>query len=153
MDYQLASGARLVVSQAPFVDAFALHKALLASVKGTPLTDEQGRPLELGNLAKMDINALKDLCIAAATSPEVQRTLDLCAQRATYNARKVDTDLFDDPKDGGKAREDYYEIAWKIIEVNALPFFKTTFSRLKGALPGAPTASPASPSAPATTSA
>jgi hypothetical protein len=133
MDYQLASGAKLTVSQAPFVDAMALQKALLAAAKGLPMA---------ADIMKMDVAVLKDVIIAAATSPEVEKALFQCAARATYDSVRVDPDLFDDAKIGTRARADFYEIAWKIIEVNCGPFFKTTFSRLKAALPAAPAASP-----------
>jgi hypothetical protein len=132
MDFKLASGASLTVSQAPFVDAMALQKALLASVKGLPLS---------ADIMKMDVSVLKDGVIAAATSPEVEKALFQCAARATYDNIVVSSDLFDDPKIGTQARKDFYDIAWKIIEVNCGPFFKTTFSRLKAALPAAPAAS------------
>lgn len=132
MDFKLSSGASLVVSQAPFVDAMALQKALLASVKGLPLS---------ADIMKMDVSVLKDGVIAAATSPEVEKALFQCAARATYENIVVSADLFDDPKIGTQARKDFYDIAWKIIEVNCGPFFKTTFSRLKAALPVAPAAS------------
>ena len=138
MEFTLASGAKLVVSQAPFVDAMALHKALLASVKGLPLSDD---PM------KMDLAVLKDAVISAAVSPEVEAALFKCGVRAIYNNRAVDHDLFDDEKIGTTAREDFYEIMWKIVEVNCGPFFKKAFSRLKVALARPSTASPASPSA------
>jgi len=135
MDFQTASGAKLSVTQASFVDSMALHKALLASVKGLPLAQD---------ITKMDLTVLKDMVVAAATSPEVEKALFRCAERATYESVRVNEELFDDQKIGNRAREDFYEIAWKVVEVNCGPFFKRTFSRLKGALAGAPTASPAS---------
>ena len=133
MDFTLSSGMKLVVTPAPFVDAMALNKALLLSVKGLPISDD---------MLKMDISVLKDAVISAATSPDVEQALYRCGKRALYNNRVVEPDLFDDPQIGDQAREDFYDIAVKIVEVNCGPFFKKTFSKLKGAL-AKPTASPA----------
>jgi hypothetical protein len=132
MDYQLGSGAKLKVTQASFVDSMALHKALLASVKGLQVS---------ADILKMDVSALKDAVISAATSPEVEKALFRCGEKATYENVRVTPSLFDDVQIGTQAREDFYEIAWKIVEVNCGPFFKRTFSRLKAAFPGTPTVS------------
>ena len=127
MEYVLDSGAKLSVTQAPFINAMALYKALLASVKGLQLAED---------VMNMDVTVLKDAAISAATSPEVEQALYKCARRATYNTFPVDPSLFDDPRIGTQAREDFYEIAWRVVEVNCGPFFKRTFLRLKGALAG-----------------
>lgn len=131
MDFKLASGAKLSVTEAPFVDAMALQKALLASVRGVPLAQD---------IMKMDVSVLKDAVISAAISPEVESAVFRCADRATYDNIRVSEDLLNDPKIGTRAREDFYEIAWNIIVVNCGPFFKRTFSRLKAALPATPDA-------------
>jgi hypothetical protein len=138
MDFTLGSGAKLTVSQAPFVDAMALHKALLSSVKGVKLSED---------IFKMDVSVLKDVVVEAATSPAVEQAVFKCGARALYgpDMLSVSPALFDDPKIGTQAREDFYEIAWKIVEVNCSPFFKNAFSRLKAAFPQKePTASPKS---------
>jgi hypothetical protein len=135
MKFTLKSGVEIDVTQAPYRDAMALHKALLSSIKGLPISDD---------ILKMDISILKDAIVSAAISQEVEDALFKCGERATYANIRITQDLFDDTKVGTKAREDFYEIAWRIIEVNCGPFFKGAFSRLKAALPSAKTASPAS---------
>lgn len=133
-DYVLSSGARLHVTVAPFADANALVKALAKCAKGLPLGAD---PL------KADVGVLKDMLVEALTSVEVEQGLKRCMERASYNDMKITTSIFDDPKVGQQARQDYYEICWKVIEVNCAPFFVKTFSALRARLASV-TASPGS---------
>ena len=125
--HTLPSGAELDVTVAPFADADALTKALLKAVKGVELR---------ADILQMDMTAIKDVVVGAATSDEVDRALFKCAERASYNGVKVSKGLFDDPEIGTQAREDYYHLCLKVIEVNCLPFFKAAFSELKTRLKG-----------------
>jgi hypothetical protein len=133
MEFTLASGAKLSVTEAPYRDTMSLQRSLLSAVKGFPIGDD---------IMNMDLSVLKDAILSVATSNDVEVALFRCGARATYDDVKVTESLFDDPKMGLRAREDFYEIAWKIIEVNCGPFFKQPFSRLKAVFPGTPTASP-----------
>jgi hypothetical protein len=134
MECVLKSGAKLDVTEAPFGQALALQKAIMAAVKGLPLA---------ADISKLDLSVLKDAVIAVATDDTVEKALFACFARATYNNIRVTEDLFNDVKLGTEARKDFYEISWKVIEVNCGPFFINAFSRLKGAFAGTPAASPA----------
>lgn len=127
-DYTLSSGARLHVTVAPFADANALVKALAKCAKGLPLGED---PLKAG------VGVLKEMLIEAVVSPEVEAALSQCFSRCSYNDRKIDKTLMDDPAVGEQARQDYFEICWKVVEANCSPFFVKTFSALKARLGGA----------------
>jgi len=122
MEFTLKSGAKLVVSLSSFQDAHSLTKALLKSLKGTDVPES---PMD------MDVKDFFNALISVATSDEVEQHLFKCGERALYNGVKFNRDLFDDKNLGEQAREDFYEISIKIIEVNCRPFFKRTFSMLK----------------------
>lgn len=121
----LASGAQLQITSAPFKDAHALHKALLAAAKGIPLAADP---------FKQDVSVLKDIVINAATSDDVEACLFRCFERVTYDGLKLKVDLFDDPKIGDKVRTDFYLIAWEVARHNCAPFFGQAFSLLKSRL-------------------
>ena len=121
-DFVLPSGAKLNITYAPFKDARALHQSLLLAVKGIPLSEK---------IFETDITSFKDAAIMVASSPEVERNVWECAKRATYNGIRVQPELFDDAAMGQQAREDFYQICWRVIEVNCKPFFFQIFSQLK----------------------
>ena len=138
-EFTMPSGAKLHVSMAPFEDADELKNAILKAAKDLKMTEDI-LGIEMSTLAQ-DAGALTQLMgtlINAATSPDIKQAVFRCAARASYDKRKVDNALFDDPELGEKAREDYYAICMKIAEVNVLPFFKKVFSRSRK-----PTAKPA----------
>lgn len=122
MDFTLETGAKLHITVAPFEDAFRLQKALIASTKGVPLEKD---------LMQMELATLKDIVVNAITSTEVVDAMFKCMERATYDNKRVNRDLFDEPNTGERNREDFYEICWRIAEVNCGPFFKRIFSKLK----------------------
>ncbi len=124
-DITLESGAKLHITRAPFVDAMALQNALIKSNKGVPLPN---------NPLNMEIGDLKDAVISAAASEDVREQLDKCMGRCTYNNMRISPELFDDPKMGDTARQDYYLIVWRVIEVNCGPFFFHLFSKWKDLL-------------------
>lgn len=129
MDKTLPSGATLHVGPAPFEDAIALHDGVLEAFKGFQI------PGNVQDLMDLDMSDVKDAVISAATSKAVRAGIFACARRCTYNNRGITQDLFDDPKTGQQAREDYYAMAWEIIQANCGPFFVKTFSWLKALLP------------------
>ncbi len=129
-EFMMPSGAKLHVSMAPFEDADELKNAILKSANGLKVTQEI-LGIDMSKLAS-DPGALTQVMgtlINAATSPAIKDAVFRCATRASYDNRKIDNALFDDPKVGEKAREDYYTICMRIAEVNVLPFFKKVFSR------------------------
>ncbi len=146
MEIKLESGAKLVITPAPFGDALGLQKAIMKAVKGAKVMDG----VKSLNLADVDMDAIKDALIDAATSPEVETCLFKCFERSTYNGARVNADLFDDPakNDAGKekgleARKDYYFIAWEVVKANCAPFFERTFSMLKASRVAPAAATPA----------
>ncbi len=122
MDYTLPSGAKMTVSEAAYVDADALLKALAKCAKGIPLPK---------NFLEADVTVLKDVLVEAIVSDEVDKALFKCGERAAYENMKVSVALFDDPKLKDSARQDRFMIFWHIIEVNCGPFFGKTFSILR----------------------
>ena len=122
----LSSGARVVITVAPFVDAHSLFKSLLKSAVGVKVSE---------NFLEQDITNLKDAIIAAAVSPDVEVALFKCFDRVLYNGIRFTRDIFDDPKEGEKAREDFYPVAIEVIRENCLPFFRQTFSAFRGFTP------------------
>lgn len=132
MNVDLPSGAKLVVTIAPFVDSNALMKSVLRSIRGVPLKETFGAELDMKNPAFIALMAERILSVAV--SDEVETALFQCALRASYKDVKVTKQLFDDPELGESAREDYFKIARTIIEVNCGPFFRQTFSELKALL-------------------
>lgn len=129
-EFTMPSGAVLLVCAAPFEDADALKNAIIKSAEGLKITPEI-LDLDMGKL-QSDPDALTQLMgtlVNAATSKDIKDAVFRCAAKASYEKRRVDTSLFDDPEIGEKAREDYYSICLRIAEVNVLPFFKKVFSR------------------------
>jgi hypothetical protein len=130
--FTLGSGATLKVTIAPFKDANNLKNALLSAAKGMTGLDES--IIGAAGLKEMDLGPILNAILNAATSTTVEQAMFDCAIRATYNDVRVNRELFDDQKIGQQAREDYYEIALKIIEVNCTPFFKRVASLYSGFL-------------------
>ena len=114
MDYKLESGAKLSVTQSSYEDAIDLNDELLKSFGEISLTDDI-------------VNKIK----TAASSPVVRRCIMKCAERAVYENVRVSKELFDDPKLGVQARKDYFEICFRIVEVNCYPFLEGLLSLLK----------------------
>lgn len=135
MEFVLPTGAKLVVSEAAYVDADALLKALAKCAKGIALPN---------NFLEADVTVLKDVLVEAITSDEVDRALFKCAERAVYENQKVTKGIFDDPKLKDGARQDRFLIFWHVIEVNCGPFFGKTFSILKERLRTSPSFQPSS---------
>ncbi len=125
--FTLSTGAKLEVTESSFAEAYALEKALISSVKETNLSGLQVKK----DVFDMDVDVLLKSVLVMATSPEVERCLFKCFERATYDGVKISRGLFDDPKIGLQIREDFHEICLKVAEVNCLPFLKRIFSVLK----------------------
>lgn len=131
-DITLPSGAKLKITVAPFGDAHALLKAILKAVKGLNLSPESlGVDMSLEGLRTAPPSFLSQIIekvLSIATSDEVEQALFKCCERSVYQGVRVTREIFDDPKIGTQAREDYYQIAFKVIEANCKPFFKGAFS-------------------------
>jgi hypothetical protein len=122
------------VTVCPFVDANALLKAILKAAKGISISPEEMKT-EINVQAVSDnpglLGKIIDKVVGVAVSQEVEDALFKCFQRATYEDIRITRELFDDPKIGEKAREDYFKMCVNVISVNCQPFFKQAFSALK----------------------
>lgn len=138
--FVMPSGAVLSVTTAPFADAWALTKATLKSLKGVALSREDlGRDFAALGDAATAVPAIFDRIISFVTSDEVEGAVFKCAARALYAPAgspedfpglRVERGLFDDPKYGNQAREDYAQIIVRVLEVNCKPFLAKALSGL-----------------------
>lgn len=134
-DFTLGSGAKLWISLAPFADAKRLHDKLLQALVGRGVGNIDLKAFQDPDKAG---SAVMDALMQVASNKEVEDAIFDCAKRALYShdgseasRSKVDRTLFDDPAAGEKAREDFYPICFKVIEVNLKPFLQAIFSVLK----------------------
>lgn len=101
--FTLKSGVVLQVTTAPFEDAVALVEAI------KKLTFGLDPSLEITDVVIFD--------------PQVRKALYAVFPLALYGPTRVSPGLFDDPKEGDRARGDYFEICSHLITVNSKPFF------------------------------
>lgn len=137
-DFTLASGAKLKVSLAPFVDAKNLQDKILQALTGNGVGSIDMKIFQDPEKAG---SAAIDIAMRVAANKEVESAVFECAKRALYsydgnemNRSKVDRSLFDDEAAGMRAREDFYPICLKIMEVNLKPFLQAIISLLKAQL-------------------
>jgi hypothetical protein len=139
--FGLPSGAALVVTVAPFRDAWALTKAALRSLKGgSPIASEAlSKDFKSMGAAAAAVPGVLDRLISLATSEEVEALAFECAKSVLYippgsvpsfPGIRVDRDLFDDPVHGEAARGDLAMILMRIMEVNCKPFLARALSAL-----------------------
>jgi hypothetical protein len=112
-EFTLSSGAVLRVTEADFLTANSLKKALMRSIKF--------------EMDKEILERIRDVYI----SDEVEVWIFKCFPRCTYENLTVNVQLFDNPKYSENARKDYHEICMKVIEVNCGPFLERILSELK----------------------
>lgn len=134
-EFELPSGAKLRLGPAAFGDAKLLHDVVLKAAGGKSLSE-----IDLETVLRSDVQmggALMDIVMKVMSDSAVEAALFKCADRGLYSPdgveasrKKVDRSLFDDTKFGEQAREDYYFIALRTLEVNVGPFFKKVFSAL-----------------------
>ena len=140
--FDLPSGARLAMNVSPFVDAWALMKASLKTLKGASIKSEDLQA-SVSTLASnpSTFAFILDRLVEFATSPEVEQAIWKCARMSLYipagspiefPGMHVDTKLFDDQQYGNGAREDYAKIISCIMEVNCKPFLVRALSGLFG---------------------
>ena len=147
MDFVLDSGAKISITVSSFEDALNLTKSIERAIKGLKLpVSALGIEIDTKNPSSMFMQnndlmgEVIDKIISVATSEEVELCLFKCFARATYEGVKITKDLFDDISLGDKAREDYYPMCVKVIEVNCSPFFKRALSAFAGLGAGIPKA-------------
>lgn len=115
------SGAKVIISQAPFRDAKALKDAV---------TSELARnKIDVSNMSsEMDISGILPAILSIDASDVVYDKVMTCLSRCTYNGDRITEDTFEDVA----ARGDYYEIVLACMKENLTPFFQGLLSRLKG---------------------
>lgn len=105
----LPSGAVLKITLAPFADGKDLQVALLQELSGISID------------MTADVRAFyKDLFCVSFSSPKVEKALNKCLERATYNSKRIDAQTFEPIE----AREDYMVVLWEVALHNILPFMK-----------------------------
>lgn len=109
----LPSGARLKITLAPFLDAKALYQAILEELKGVPFSTQR----ELGEV-------IKDIVCIGFSSPKIEKALNKCFERVTYNDLKIDKDTFEP----AEARGDYMSVMIEVTKANIEPFLKSLFA-------------------------
>lgn len=134
-EFDLPSGTKFSVTPADFADAAGLNKALMRCMKSTDL-GEWAKSIKasggVASLLNLDVNVLKDALLEAMTSDALEAQLFKCLERCVYGGNtRVTKALFDDPSLGEKARQDYFSMAWRVVEVNCSPFFAQALSWLK----------------------
>lgn len=127
-EFTLTSGAKLAITESTLDECDALMSALAKCSRGIAIQND---------LMTTDVNSLKDYLAEALSSGQVKAALWVCLGRAKYQNARVNKELFDSDDNGSQAREDYFEIMWKVIEVNCAPFFAKIFSLLKTRPPSA----------------
>jgi hypothetical protein len=101
------SGAKLFVCHAAFEDGLALVKSV-----NRVMLDQK---LFGGSGAETTLRLFGD--------SEVYACYLKCAEKATYNGRKINAELFDDPKAGESAGRDLLEVFDSIVHHNTSRFF------------------------------
>lgn len=125
------TGARVVISPAPYKIVVKLKKVLLQEIKnnsiGLKITGNNENLLEKTLDFTGCIDFIKNALIGADISDEVNNAIFDCLAYCTYQTtNKINEDLFDKIPE---AREDYYEIIIACIEENLKPFIKSLASQ------------------------
>lgn len=114
-------GAKLVMSHAAFEDGLRLTKAVNRVMLDQKLFG--GAPFET------TLRLLGD--------GEVYSLFVLCAQKATYDGRKVNAELFNNTDQGDKASQDLIEVFDAVVHFNTKRFFPTASSASSAPPPAA----------------
>jgi len=139
-EFSLPSGAKLLVSVAPWADIKALHDAVISELRGSGVASlDVGQVLSaLDGKNPAGCNHLVDRAMAMASSKAVSAAIMKCAERAAYmsdgqigSSRKVVAALFDDQYLGDGAKLDYYAICFRVALVNLRPFIAALSFALK----------------------
>lgn len=122
-------GKKVEIKEASFKNASNLKKAAMKCLLNTDAL--HGVNVEdLQNINPVKIfDSLGQMLINMDTSDEFDNAVMSCLSDCIYDGFfKINEKLFDDKPE---AREDYYEIVSKCVEVNLRPFFKSLVSELK----------------------
>ena len=116
-------GAKLFVSHAAFEDGLALVKSVNRVMLDQKLFGAAGAGAET--------------TLRLFGDAEVYACYLKCAEKATYNGRKLDSALFDDPKAGEEASRDLLEVFDAIVHHNTYRFFPLASSASSAPPPAA----------------
>lgn len=134
-EYELQSGAKLLLNPAPYEDAVDLRDAIFRALKD--------RMADLSSIQEGETDEQKGAAIAAlifdvASRPGFDAVVMRCAARGTYTAAgsgapmRIGPSLFGDTnKHWEAARRDHMGITRCVIELNFMPFWSGIFSELK----------------------
>lgn len=115
-------GAKLVMSHAAFEDGIKLTKAV--------------NRVMLDN--KLFGGAALETTFRLFGDPEVYALFLLCAQKATYDGRKINAELFTNATDqGDKASKDMFEVFDAVVHFNTSRFFPAASSASSAPPPAA----------------
>lgn len=109
---KLPSGSVLRFSDppAPWAESEALYISVLTELKSVRINSQDDVP-----------NLMKDLICTGFSSKIIKEALRPCLERVLYNGSKISESTFENVK----AREDYMEICYAVIEENIRPFLKS----------------------------
>ena len=116
-------GAKLFISHASFEDGLALVKSVNRVMLDQKLFGAAG--------------AGPETTLRLFGDPEVYACYLKCAEKATYNGRKLDASLYDDPHAGEAASRDLLEVFDNIVHHNTSRFFPLASSALRTQPPAA----------------
>lgn len=132
MEFLTTNGnVNVKINIASFKEVADLKKAALKALQDVEIIKDSNLNIE-GLKNQNPIKIITDLIINFDTSKDFEDALFACLKSCVYDAGgknlKINAQLFDDIVE---AREDYYEIAAKCVEVNLTPFFKSLVSACK----------------------
>ena len=115
------------ITAASFQNTVKLKQAVMKCLLDANVMKDVGDIQNLGLSGIID--KVLNVLLTAETSTGFENTVFECLQTCIYDDKyKINKQLFDDIPE---AREDYYEIVSKCVEVNLRPFFKSLVSELK----------------------
>ena len=113
------------IKPASFKEACNLKKAVGKSLIGKGFLKD----VDTTSLMDIKLDSILQLLVDIDTSDEFERSVMECLKSCIYDKGgkniKITAQMFDDIPE---AREDYYEIITKCVEVNLRPFFKSLVS-------------------------
>ncbi len=116
------------IKPASFKDACNLKKAVGKGLTGKGLFKD----FDTTNLMDIKLDSILQLLVDIDTSDDFEKAVLECLKSCIYDKGgknlKINAQLFDDIPE---AREDYYEIITKCVEVNLRPFLKSLVSEFK----------------------
>lgn len=115
-EVQLPSGNILQVDAAPFRESRRLYQA----IGGEFLHVRLGGSEDLSDL-------IKNVLCLGASSLAIEKALEPCLKRCTYNGLKIVEETFEPVA----AREDYFDICVEVTKENVGPFTKSLFAQFK----------------------